>query len=208
MALYKQAEFAGKCGVSRAYLSVYKKRGYVIIGEDDMVDDANPINAQFLADCEQKALLKGEKKVTPPGKSGAQQEKKAKKPSGTKEQKELHAKAGKKLDLDSRKREIEIQKMQQESLQVSMKNEKMMGKIIPTDVVKALFAQHFRSVTVAFKQGADIIAVEFGKKAKLNRNDMAELKGSLIRVINKAVEESVEESRKSLNSLISDYSKK
>lgn len=225
MALYSSAEFARKCGISDAYLTMMKKRGKVVLNEQKMVDDTNPLNQIFLENQKELAVkraLKVKKSEESVDVLLEEQESKPevvdlrKKPkNGNGKKKEvkngsasahLAQETLEKLSLDRKKREIEIEKMQRETHLLSLQQDKLAGKLIPTDMVKGLFAQHFKSVVMTFKQGIDQIVTEFSKKSKLNRNETAELKGQMIRIINKSVEEAIHVSKKDLSNIVSEYS--
>ena len=89
-----------------------------------------------------------------------------------------------------------------------LKEEKMIGASIPTELVKMVFAQHSKSITSAFHTGADNFLMEISKTKGLNRNELAEMRGALILIINKAVDKSIEESKKSISNIVQEFSVK
>jgi hypothetical protein len=82
----------------------------------------------------------------------------------------------------------------------------MLGKLIPTEVTKSLFIQTIKNYTVSFKQAADKLIQEFAKRTKMNRNDIAALKGELILAINHGSENAVLESKKGVDNIVREYS--
>lgn len=212
MALYNSYEFARKCDISDAYLTVMKKRGKVVLTEDGKIDDTDPLNRMFV-DRQKELALKRSAKKKVSDELPDEEEKRSEKPSkGQKKSKpdpnggSLSQQTLEKINLDKRKREIEIEKMQRESRILSVQEQKLAGKLIPTDIVKGLFAQHFKSVIMSFNQGIEQILVEFSTKYRLNRNEKAELKGQMIRIINKSVDEAIQLSKKEIQNVVLEYS--
>lgn len=211
MAQYKQAEFARKCGISDAYLTTMKNRGKVVLNEQKMIDDEHPVNQLFAARQEQlreKRALK--KKLEPEVIITADQPwpepEKRKEPKSRIANEAVSKAAAAKLELESEKQTAEIERTKLQTNLMKMQQEKMSGKLIPTDMVKGLFHQHFKSFTVTFKQATDILLTEIAKKARLNRNEKAEINKELIKVINRSVEDAIDLSKRDLNNLVLEYS--
>lgn len=205
----KQAEFAGKCGIERNYLGVNIKRGKAIVNEDGMIDDAHPLNKMFLEKCLAKPKKAENEGISRQNTSDSSAPAKAS-PKPEKEKKTRtsaeYLKAEERLDLESEKKRMEIEKLKRESRMADMQHEKALGKLLPTDPVRNLFMQTIKAYTVSFKQGAEKILTEFGKRSKLSRNDMAEIRTQLIDIINKASEEGISESKKSVMNIVREYS--
>ncbi len=205
-----KGEFAEKCGIETKTLSVYIKRGKVILTTDKLIDPDHALNVQFY---KHQLTLGGPDRLKKPVEGDVaadipvpdKPEKKAKAP---KKESEGPDKFDLRFDLDTTKKQAEIKKIELETQIQEQKQRKMLGQLIPTDIVRSLFAQHFKDVTISFKQAADIFLTEVSKKAKLGRNEQAEMKGQLIRIINNAVEESVIQSKKSIDSIVQEYSLK
>jgi hypothetical protein len=201
-------EFSAQCGLRTKELSVYIQRGKVIV-EGEMIDEENEINRGFRTRC----LNKPKRQVEPSSKSEITLPDARQAPSKNRENDEFSRqnttvtdRALKKMDLDAEKKQKEIERLDQEMRIARLQEEKFLGKLIPTDIVKNLFAQHFKSVTLTFKQAADLIAIEFGKKAKIARNDQAELRGQMVTIINRAIEDGINESKRTLAHIVHEYS--
>jgi hypothetical protein len=202
MATYSKREFADKCGMLSRALSVYVKRGKVVVGADEMISDSDPVNKLFM----EKQLSNPKRKVS--AKSNVKSTKEAKSPKQSKEEQERSKKLSDRMDLDTEKQRMAVRKMERETFLLEMQQQKLLGKLIPTDLVKALFGQHFKSVTITFKQAVDKLLTEFAKKAKMDRNGVAEMRMELIAVINKAVEDGIAESKKNIENIVSEYSQR
>jgi hypothetical protein len=89
-----------------------------------------------------------------------------------------------------------------------IKEEKLLGKLIPTELVKMVFAQHSQSLVTSFKNGADVLLMDISKRKELTRKENAELNGRLIQIINKCIDDAIKGSTKMLNSIISEHTEK
>lgn len=194
MALIERKEFAARCGMTQGNLSNYIQRGKVILEDNGLVDDQHPDNVLFAS-----------KRVGKTSKLKPMKTAKGKKGKFTPNT-DRDKKLGERMKLESLKKTTEVERMQHEIALKELQFAKMSGKVIPTELVKRLFAQHFKSMTMAFKQAADLLLVEFGKKAKMNRNDIAEMKGALVTVINRAVEDGTKATGKTLASIVTEHS--
>lgn len=206
MALYKQAEFAQKCGIEQAYLTMYRKRGKVVVTDDGMVDDAQAINILFLEKCLKRPLK--EPKVANIQRS--EKQKKASKARITDKKSKSSEKAQEKVDerfdLDTEKRRMEIEKLQRESRTADIQHEKMIGRMLPTEPIKTLFIQTIKAYGVGFTQAANKFLIEFAKRAKMSRNDVAEMRALLVAEINDGSRVAINESKKAVSHIIQEYS--
>lgn len=208
MGLLSKREFGDKCGIATNSLATYLRRGKVVIGADEKFDDTNPVNAAFVLKRQaKKPEGKIEKEITPVSSSTALNQAPTPKPKKSgKEKKKESDRFEKRFEIDTTEKEKKIGKLSLDSEILQIKRDRLMGKVIPTDIVKDLFSRHFKAMSVANKQGMDEIVLEFSKKAKMNRNDIAELKGHILRVMNKATDNAISESRKELKNIILEYS--
>ena len=195
MALYKRKEFYQKCGVSKAYLTTYIGRGKVILN-DNMIDDSIPENAYFMRVRLDKMAIKGNKvesKIT--SNSGNDED------TNEDENENLHKLnvQKKKLDIERAKEDIEIAKL---------KKEKLSGELIPTDLVKIVFATHSKNITIGFHQAVENLISQIAKQAGLDRDQIAKIRGSLIEIINKGVKNALATSKKDLRNIVAEYSQK
>src|SRR5688572_11937031 len=193
MALYKSSEFAALCGISVDVLYVMIGRGKVIRNDKKQIDSENPINAMYLQKCKDK------KKVQPiPEKETPSQKPDSAKVARDAELKEL-------MDMEKETKRLAMESKRKEQALLDAKIQKMHGQLMPTDLVKVLFAQHFREVSTSFKQGIDGILSEIGKKARLNGNQMTEIRGTMVKIINESVNKAVESSKKNVEKVVIEY---
>lgn len=228
MPLFDEKEFAQHSGVQHGYVKMYIKRGKILVNEDGLIDDKEPLNQLFV---EKRKDKKEEKKQSQPKVNGNL---KNRKPSNTKvidrevvnsisdrtpkpEIRKAQSSRQKgsisegtqlTLDLDLRTKEAEFEKKQQEIELNRLKIAKLKGDVIPTDLVKVVFGQHFKSVTTAFHQGADGFISTVAKRAGIEKAEIATLRGELIEIVNQAVKDAVQDSKSSINNIVREYSVK
>lgn len=187
MSTHSKKEFAELCGLTTRHLAVYIKRKKLIVSDSELIDDAVPQNNLFLKNRTTKIKRKAPKDKPDPVKVARDAE-----------LKELMAmeKETKRLAMESKRKEQTL---------LDAKIQKMHGQLMPTDLVKVLFAQHFREVSTSFKQGIDGILSEIGKKARLNGNQVAEIRATMVKIINECVNKSVDNSKKSIERIVTEY---
>ena len=178
-------------------LSVYVKRGKAI-QTGELFDDTIPENAHFITHWSEKlgGQAADEKATASNGKKG-----KEPKSTGPAPLSIMH-------ELDKKKKELESQKLQQEVLKLEMDLAKKAGQVIPTELVKSLFAQTFKGFTVAFKHAVDNILIEISKRKKFSNEEMAEYRGRLVQKINEAVDKGVVDSQKNITNVVNEYTER
>lgn len=188
-------DFAIKCGKTTKWLSNYIGRGNIaVVG--DQIDIDIPINAEFLRKwaakkeeipvqkliIDTKKLVAGEEKNknTAPGKSISQ--------------------------IEREKKIADLEKTLVETRLKLMQEQQKKGENIPTDHVKMIVTQLSKSFTTKFYQAADNFLMEIGKKKDLSREEMAEMRGALIAVINEASTVAVDEAKRNIKAAVNETS--
>jgi SMC interacting uncharacterized protein involved in chromosome segregation len=97
-------------------------------------------------------------------------------------------------------------KMQQEAELSRLKMEKIMGELIPTDLVKNLIMLHSRSIIMAFKNMIEQMIDRIAGKYKLSAGEIAALRKDSIDKLNTAVQSAINNSKTSLNNIVDEYS--
>lgn len=203
MALFSKNEFATKCGMTSGNLSVYISRGKVVLS-GDMIDDSLDKNVTFINRrvAQGKSTLT-EKIVTISAPENKQLSKKhnpdqVEFPFDNENKGSLSESERKLKNLDTIKREVEIEKMQFDLA-------KKRGEVIPSELIKPVFLQHNQSIITEFKNAADETIRTFSKKKELTIEEAAEMKGELISAINAAVKKAIEASVKSIDNIINEF---
>lgn len=198
-------------------LSVYISRGKVIVGEDGLIDTDNPVNVLFVQDRQAKKAPVAAEEVPELIESGVAVAAVAVKPKGRvtkikpirerkREDNGFTEAVRSKISLESRLKEVEIEKKKRESDLLRSKQDRAAGKLVPTELVKGLFQNHFKSIVMGFKQGIDQMIIEIAKKKAMNINERAELKREMIKILNSCIDDTVKITKKDISSLVAEYS--
>lgn len=192
MGLVSKSEFAKMCGLPTNRLSVEIKRGKVSM-TGDKIDLDTPINQQFLQKYQEK------KGVQP-----------ATKEPGAKDVTEgsREMSAGDMRNIDNIKKVEEVERIRVDTRIKKIKEKQLQGQNIPTEIVKSIVTQLAKSFTARFHISCDNFLMEIGKRKDLTRKEIADIRGSLIEIINDGVNKSVDETKKALKALISETSGK
>lgn len=111
-------------------------------------------------------------------------------------------------DIAVRKERASTLKLEHQAEIERMKRDKMAGETIPTEIVKRLFAQHFKSVALTFNREAQKVASVTIKNLGGDREDIAEFENQLEWHINEAIREAKEISVVALEGEIEAYVQK
>lgn len=176
---HKRKEFAALCGLTPGNLSNYIKAGKVVI-VNGLIDDKTEQNAYFLSRRQQQPPNKG---VAKPPRKNAMTIKQPNKLDVDKAKEQI---ASYKLDQEKKAADIALRNQQAKLMQ--LKQGKILGEYIPTDMVRLLFNQHFRSLSLTLKDGIDQFITRIAQKAKMGQNDIAELRKSMIEMLNKSID--------------------
>jgi hypothetical protein len=195
MALFTKAEFSRACGVSTGYIAMNISRGKITLS-GDYVDDSIRDNSEFLLKCKSKA---GKKEVT-------EVEPVQVKPGTPAKQRQARPLQPENGGLEAAKTSHQIEKLQQEVEILKVKREKLHGQVVKTEDVKVLFSQHTKSILVEYSNSVDKIIVKIAKRKSLTNEEVAEIKKELIEEINLATDRALDETKKNLRNLISEFS--
>ena len=211
MALHSKKDFAELCGLPTKNLATYIGRGKVVIGEGDLIDDKNSINKIFLAQRKSKAseqqVINHIKKYP----TAKEKEDPAIPPSSDDDEGDelggrIHI-AGK---MDTAKALEKLayfraEKTERETIRLDLDIQKKRGEVIPSDMVKPIFVRHNQFILTNFKNATDDILARFAKYKELEPEYVAELRGEMIAVINRAVADSVKMSIESVEDIVNEY---
>lgn len=207
MTRLKQVDFAKECGLPKSSLPIYIKRNKIIVA-DGLIDKENPINTAFLKKCQEKQKLKesnvSEKKPREiEEKSGESAIKKPRKNArkDNDEGLEYH-------ELEKIKKQLDIEKIQEEIELLEKKNMKMDGESIPTEIVKSIFSYYGKNITTSFHNSAENWLTKIAKIKGLSNGELAEMRGELAKGINEGVEKAQTESKRAIANIIKEYSLK
>jgi hypothetical protein len=214
MALHSKVEFSALCGFEVNALAVYIKRKKVIVREDGMIDDKQRDNTEFLkrraatiASKSAKAEPVPDKKKKPrPEPEGDDDEPEftVNRRAAPKEKKDIQDHD--RYDLELVQKKMAIEKAAEEIEILKVKKDKLQGSLIPTDLVRALIVTHSESLKLSYSEACENLIVIFGGKKQLSTQEIADMRKELARVINTAMDRAVEASKKTLKTIVREYS--
>lgn len=204
MALHSKIEFANLCGVHKAYISEYIKRKKIVV-EDDMIDDTNLYNKTFLQKClSRSSEPKPEKKVVEPKPVTYEEE--------YKERKQTKAKSALSEDslyeLEKQIKVADLCKKEVDTRIQLLREQKIQGILIPAELIKMLMSQHFKTVATTFGNACYGLITTMSKRKALTKTEEAEIRGELIPLLNSAIKEAVEITKKDIKNIQVEYSDK
>lgn len=207
MALYTKAEYAQECGVSRAHISMAIKRGKLIIGDDDKVDSDNALNKLYKATCAENASKKGQPVKVPEikGKRAPLPKKEKSAPARTTNPL-MEQRITQKFDIDHEEKQARIQKIRKEVEMADLKQMKLTGQLIPTDLVFGVIRQLSQSITMSFKNQLEAVVTDISKKAKLDRKESAELRGLIKDHLNTTIGNAVDSAQQHIDNIVKEHS--
>lgn len=107
--------------------------------------------------------------------------------------------------IDYQLKQTELLKKQQETRLLELKEQKTLGVLIPTEMVKILFTQHSKSILTAFDNSIDRILTKISKVKKLTNKERSKFRGELKTELNTAVDKSIDESKRNIKRMVFEY---
>jgi hypothetical protein len=216
MALFKKVEFAAECRVSKAHVSVAITRGKIIVREDKLIDSKNEINRLYIERClENKARQPDKPKdVTTGQERGKVAKSKRSKPQepaeipNRAEDPTKSARITQKFDVELQEKQARIEKMRLDARLMEMKEAKLTGQLIPTDLVFGTIRQLTQSLLVNFNNSTDAWLVDLAKKLKIDRAMLADLRKDVKKVLNSSVDMAVTDAQKNVENITKEYSQR
>lgn len=226
MALLKHEELAEYCGITNGNLTNYRKRGKVVWNQNNLYDTNSPFNRDFIlkrtgtpfddSKIKRKEKVKFEDKKPKKNVAKVKQAKTEVEESEINQTKtvEISTNSAKnteeitKYNVETQLKLLEAEKKSREIELLKIKIEKLNGLVIPTDLVKLVFGQHFKSAAIAFKDGAEKFLTRFAVEKNLNRSEIAKARLDLTEIINTSIKESIENSKKDIDKVISQFVEK
>ena len=215
MPKFKRSEFAELCGVTNGYLKNYINRGSLIEDDDGgfTVDHLHRQNELFYEKRKNGVKLRPTEKTKPAKQKQNVVAPKQKVSSSNRIPRDFgsgQVTEGTQmvLQLDRKKKEADLEAAE---LNIEIKKielAKKRGEVIPTDLATTVFRNHFKSVTKAFHQGANNFIATIAKRAGIPKDDLADLRGELIEIVNDSVKDAAEDSKADIDNIVKEYAAK
>lgn len=221
MPKYTREEFIDLCGgsISRSDLRVYIKRKKVI-ENNGFIDTSDPVNQLFV---EKRTLINQIKEESAPSRKDKKND------STPPEERETEFRESKRdhidfanrsgllfteeelnkmelVDLERAKKYVDILRTQENIRLIRIQKERLEAKLIPTDLVKDIFRQHFKNMGDEFYQAADNLILIINQRYGGTREDMIKLRSELKGLINDSIKRGKTQSHKDITMLAQDFS--
>ena len=204
-------EFASMAGISKANLSTYVKRGKAIRLPNGNFETENEYNVLFLEKRNKNSGFDNSREFIKEGNereqiSELQKQKREAKQKFNDVGGEVGASTGQSItQIEKAIKLLTANKLKRDVEVLDIKIEKLKGTVIPSDLVKLVFAQQFKSTAIAFKNGAEKFIMRLTKEVGLSREEGNKIRAEFIEIINEAVTDSIVESKKQIEQIVEDF---
>lgn len=193
MAIRTKSEIARLCGISPAAVGKAVKKQILIVTKLDgkeVIDDKHPVNKAQIEDWQNER----EEKNKP---ADYTKNLESTTPEITAAQKKALRIKEEKAELDLQLKKVELEKKQ-------IEKDKLLGKSIPTDLVKNIFITLGQSFQSNYKIGADKWSEQVFHKTKAAPEVVEELKHLLTEIVNKVHSDAITQATVALKKLVDD----
>lgn len=206
---HTRKQFCEICTIPSRHLSVLISRG-TVVEKDKLFDDKNDKNASFIKKQQEKQAGNEKepvKKESPPEPIFITEEKEKEISTPGTERKNKPVILSQ-YDLEKKLKEADLEKKEVDIRVALLKEQKLMGEAIPTNLVKNVITVLSKSIVSSFKDGAENLLIQISKRKALTIDEVAELRGLLVNIINSANHKAVEDSKKNIKIIVQEYSSK
>jgi phage terminase Nu1 subunit (DNA packaging protein) len=187
MTVISKKEFAALCGMATNKLWTYTDRGHVILLGDGKVDCNDPRNVAFLQKHSAKKTEEPAKTTTSPAVT---------------EENNSYA------SLDLKKTEAQVDKLTQEVRLLKLKEEKLKGVVVPSELIKPVFLRHNQSILTEVNNEITEFVRLFSKKRSLTIEETAEIKADVVKWFNDVMAKATLASSAEIKNIVNNYSEK
>jgi hypothetical protein len=210
MALLSRKEFALFCGKNIKSINVYIGRGK-IIPSGNFIDTKIPENIIQLqkwgvdpkSGANKSGLQNIEVPPSPPAKIKPVPDYSKKKKPEVPDVTPDYSKVAESIGLDTQKKQAEIIKIKETTLNTQLRNAKLRGESIPVNMVSDVISALGSGLQTAYKNGADAFMLELSHKHKIPPGVISDLKVKLIELINNSHKRGISIAKKELKNVIS-----
>jgi hypothetical protein len=209
MALYDKAEFSKLCGIKSRELSVYIRRGKVVL-TGDKIDDGKEVNREFLRKRRQHVEDVYHKDystpevTTQPKPETKKRRKKSPDLTDAVVNSDMSDDGDGLYHLEKKEKQLKNEKLIEEIEIKKIQKAKLYGEVLPTDQVKELFSQTTKTFVVEFYNSVDKILTVISKKKGLTNDEFVQLRKDLISEINIASNKVIDDVKTQIKNIIKD----
>lgn len=210
MAYLTKEEYCLRAGLRTNLLSIEVNRGKVVVREDGLIDGNNEKNILFIAKrvAKGKAPADGTAVIAPVQVKEYIPRTPVRYDDPDEEVGGLSVDANGIMELaESEKKYKHYQAMRTKLLSelAQLEIDKQMGVLVPFEAVQMLFSEHSRSLTLSVRDGVEGLLTRIGARFGLTAQESADLRKEGLTTINKANDDAIAESAKSIKNITEQY---
>lgn len=206
MAIYTKIEYLKLCGLDTSIksnkdkFSQWLRRGNIELNDDNMVDDSNPKNRDWLFKQRDLANKPQDEEYVPEPTKKEAKPKPIISPSDSGSENIYN--------IDKKIKAQQLEKLQVDTRLQLLKEEKIRGEVLPVDLIRSIFATHSQSILTSFKDSIEDILIDISKRCNMSSERLAKSRENMIHALNKAVDKSIDVSKRQIKSIVDEYSVK
>lgn len=206
MPLFTKSQFAKHCGKQNAHVSMAISRGRLVLS-GDYIDSELPENKLVMEKWRASAGLDSSDTTTPATKTTPTDPKNIAdpvKPAPAAPTVTGPAPAKRSIsELEAEKKRAEIEWKKEKTKETALKNAKLRGELIPTNMVLDVVAMLGHSFQMQYEQGATAFVLDLVHKLKVSPEIEGEIKEKLVELINISHKKAVDEAKTGVKNVIS-----
>lgn len=213
VAFHTRKQFAELCGIDhstssgRGTIGMAIKRGKIVLS-GELIDDQFPENAEYLRKASAKSSTENVVETVLDNVSST-----AKAPIiDTPERKQPKAptvtapKGESGYVLERQLKQQDLEKKQVETRLLNLREQKMLGEQMPTELVKKLIFEYNQSSITSQKDGYEDLLIIISKECNLNEIQLANLRRKMVDVVNTTVNKAIDMTKRNLKIILSEFS--
>lgn len=205
MSIVSKKDFAEMAKMPTNALAVYIKRGKIFVGENELINTSHEVNVAFL-----------KKRLSKIGQSAPV----AKQPIGDSNNDATAGAGSVRMNIpgvgmvdvpeyaESERllKHLQTLKVEKEVKLLELREAKIRGEVVPSDIIGQIFLQHNHSILTKTKEFMDELLRKIAKLYDITSADMAKFKGEMVAQLNNAMSEAATLTASSVENVIKDYS--
>jgi len=109
------------------------------------------------------------------------------------------------VQLETEIKRADLEKKQQDIKLLKIKEAKMKGELIPTDLVQSLIREMSEAMKIAYMDAIENYTVVISRQKKLSTKEESDIKSHFTRIINDALSRQTAVAKKGLKNIVSEY---
>lgn len=109
------------------------------------------------------------------------------------------------VQLETEIKRADLEKKQQDIKLLKIKEAKMKGELIPTDLVQSLIRELSEAMKIAYMDAIENYTVVISRQKKLTTKEESDIKSHFTRIINDALSRQTAVAKKGLKNIVSEY---